>query len=589
MSKIAVIGHSHINTLVKSYKSLLTSGQVVEEMRFISARGNEKNQKNNTKETINELRNYVNQELKTIKPSKAVLCFNGNEHNILGFFHDESMPYTEKSTKLSKTVLGNYEKLLPYIKSALPKATVLLIPPPPIESEERIREFPGSFSEIFHHTNIEAPELRLNLWKQQCDTLRSIAHKYGLTVVEPPLSVFSSTGFLAEDCLGEDPTHGNLEYGLRVLPVVLDALSNLPTPEESSAVRKHPYTDLPDHCFWKQSISLIDVSDVDPTTSTPFKIHPKQKVATAGSCFAQHISKRLREAGFNFFVTEQAEDSDEARARGFYDFSARYGNVYTARQLLQLFDRAFGYYTPIERVWPKHGGGFCDPFRPRIEPEGFPTEEAVIRDSRRHLAAVRRMFRQLDIFVFTLGLTECWVSRLDGAAYPVAPGVVGSEYDTDRHGFVNFSAADVTSDLKAFLEKLKLVNPKAKVIFTVSPVPLVATAVDRHVLVSTTYSKAVLRVAAEEVANEYSNVSYFPSYEIITGQHAGNSYYEADRRGVTEQGVDHVMRIFMASMTESANQQKPSDERPANTEAERKLAQIEAWANAVCDEEMLQR
>src|SRR5690606_9890109 len=147
--------------------------------------------------------------------------------------------------------------------------------------------------------------------------------------------------------------------------------------------------------------------------------------------------------------------------------------------------RAFGVFKPLDRAWTRVDGMFCDPFRPRISPRGFETEASLAADQNRHLAAVRRMFRRLDVFVFTLGLTECWVSRLDGAAYPSAPGVAGGVFDPARHAFVNFGVTEVVADLDRFIESLRLVNPNARVLLTVSPVPLMATYEDRHVLVST--------------------------------------------------------------------------------------------------------
>jgi len=82
------------------------------------------------------------------------------------------------------------------------------------------------------------------------------------------------------------------------------------------------------------------------------------------------------------------------------------------------------------------------------------------------------------------------------------------------------------------------------VILTVSPVPLAATFEDRSVLVSTTYSKAALRVAAEAVIRRHDWVDYFPSYEIITGSPTGGLYYGPDDREVNPLGVAHVMRLF---------------------------------------------
>jgi hypothetical protein len=155
------------------------------------------------------------------------------------------------------------------------------------------------------------------------------------------------------------------------------------------------------------------------------------------------------------------------------------------------------------------------------------------------------MFENLDVLVFTLGLTECWRSREDGAVFPLCPGVLGGTFEKSRHEFVNLDVEDVVSDMTAFVSELRAVNPEARIILTVSPVPLIATAEPRHVLVSTVASKSVLRVACEKIVKTCKNVAYFPSYEIVTGGFGKTAYFAEDCRSVTEDGVAHVMRVFM--------------------------------------------
>jgi hypothetical protein len=76
---------------------------------------------------------------------------------------------------------------------------------------------------------------------------------------------------------------------------------------------------------------------------------------------------------------------------------------------------------------------------------------------------------------------------------------------------------------------------------------LAATAEPRHVWTSTTASKAVLRVAAEEIARR-PGVVYFPAYEIVTSPAARGGYFDDDLRSVSPAGVDHVMRLFFRHM-----------------------------------------
>src|SRR5205823_3059266 len=75
------------------------------------------------------------------------------------------------------------------------------------------------------------------------------------------------------------------------------------------------------------------------------------------------------------------------------------------------------------------------------------------------------------------------------------------------------------------------------------------TAVDRHVLVSTTYSKSVLRVAAQQLTESLDGVHYFPSYEIVTGNFSRGAYFADDLRSILEPGVEHVMSLFFRHAT----------------------------------------
>jgi hypothetical protein len=270
---------------------------------------------------------------------------------------------------------------------------------------------------------------------------------------------------------------------------------------------------------------------------------------------------------------------EELSARNFGVFSARYGNVYTVRQAVQLFERAFGRFSPQESAW-ESGDGFVDPFRPQIEPKPLRGIDDVDRSRAEHLEAVRRLFTEADVLVFTLGLTETFMSKLDGSVFPVAPGVSGGSFDPDRYRFVNFSVTEVIDDLRSFVRNVREVNPNLRLILTVSPVPLIATYEPRHVLVSTTISKSILRVAAHEISSTHDFVEYFPSYEIISGSALGAQYFDTDLRQVRQVGVDHVMRIFERHMLGigGTDQTSVPDQRPRVSKA-----------NVVCDEETIMK
>lgn len=359
--------------------------------------------------------------------------------------------------------------------------------------------------------------------------------------------------------------------------------------EGRRAVRGHPYRSLPDHAFWRRAVEGVAPDDFDPVVDPPFKVGPGDRVATAGSCFAQHIARTLANDGFHFLVTERPSEAERAMGAETI-YSARYGNVYTTLQLKQLFDRAYGLGRPQCEAWTRNDGRVVDCFRPTEQPLGFATIDELRAARAAHLARVREVFETCDVFVFTLGLTECWVCDQDGFASPIAPYVAGSPPDGFTYSFRNLPVSEMAGQLDAFLAGLREVNPGVRVVLTVSPVPLAATYENQNVLVATTYSKSALRVVADMAARSHPGIAYFPSYEMVT-MLPGAQSFEADLRSVRPDAVARVMRVFRSrfTTTETGAATAAPPAPPASTGASGAMARasVSEFANIVCDEDLL--
>lgn len=309
--------------------------------------------------------------------------------------------------------------------------------------------------------------------------------------------------------------------------------------------RRNPYIGLPNEAFWKSGVADQHPLSIAGLYTKKFTISQRMKIATAGSCFAQHIGGHLRKAGYTVMDVEPAPPSmtdASARKFGWRIYSARYGNIYLAEQLLQVAKEAYGLFKPANPVWEKNGR-FYDAMRPSVEPEGLDSAEEVLAHREEHLAAVRKMFEEMNLFIFTFGLTEGWVHKETGTCYPTAPGTIAGSFDDSIYEFKNFRAAEIRKSFLEFRRLIKEKNPSVKFLVTVSPVPLTATATTQHVLTATTYSKSVLRtVAGELTANR--DIDYFPSYELIASPFSRGFFYSPNLRTVEAQGVEAVMRVF---------------------------------------------
>jgi len=299
----------------------------------------------------------------------------------------------------------------------------------------------------------------------------------------------------------------------------------------------NPYKCLPEQSFWKKAV-YEKQAFIFPEMARKFVITSDCKLATAGSCFAQNVAKHLRQnPDVDFWAAEELRDSDPV-------FSGRYGNIYTAHQLLQLFDECESRTVDAGCAIQRHDGRYVDINRPYMYPEGFETAQEVLEARRAHIEAVRPVFHEADVFVFTLGLTEAWRSVKTGQVYPICPGVYANADDLE-YEFTNYRFSEIETAMNTFLERLKQINPKVKVLLTVSPVPLTATYTEDHVLVATMNSKSVLRVVCSEMLAQHDNVFYFPSFEMISNPYTAESaYVPGNLREVRQDVIKDIMAFF---------------------------------------------
>ena len=356
-----------------------------------------------------------------------------------------------------------------------------------------------------------------------------------------------------------------------------------------SNLKNNPYLTQASTAFWSRSVSRNFSADSLWSRDSQRSFFAKNDlIVSAGSCFASNLIPWIEKVGLEYVRTEELPFQFKKLPEnlGYRNFSAAYGNIYTARHLLQLYQQALGLRVPVEDRWYVDGM-VVDPFRPGMAyPAASDAEFDMLKAS--HLKSVRKAFNKASVFVFTLGLSEAWHSKVDGSVFPACPGTISGEFDEAIHEFKNFSVEEIVDDLTKFIELLRETNPQVRFIITVSPVPLVATATKSHVLLASTYSKAVLRVAAERVCSQLDDVSYFPAFEIITGPQAPFDYFESDRRNVSEIGVTAVMNsLFRELVTREIDTSNISEPSPYASHGQLMSDISQQIAKAECDEVML--
>jgi len=118
--------------------------------------------------------------------------------------------------------------------------------------------------------------------------------------------------------------------------------------------------------------------------------------------------------------------------------------------------------------------------------------------------------------------------------------IVGNCHKLPQKKFAKelLSADEITASLKNICHQISAINPKATVIFTVSPV--------RHIkdgFTENSLSKAHLITAIHETLNVVSG-KYFPSYEIVMDDLRDYRFYSTDMIHPNETAVDYIWEQF---------------------------------------------
>lgn len=146
--------------------------------------------------------------------------------------------------------------------------------------------------------------------------------------------------------------------------------------------------------------------------------------------------------------------------------------------------------------------------------------------------------------VMTPGLVEAWYDKQTGQYINPTPLYDGRLLDNDRFAVDVLDYAASAEHLSTAVDIIRKHNPKAKILITVSPVPLRLTFTGEDIAVANTYSKSVLRAACGALARSRELIDYFPSYEAVMLSSRG--VWQKDRRHVS----DRFVRKIVADLVE---------------------------------------
>jgi len=240
-------------------------------------------------------------------------------------------------------------------------------------------------------------------------------------------------------------------------------------------------------------------------------------VTAFGSCFAGHISKWLDKRDFNVLVKKDGEYSQ------CYVVQSGEG-IMNSFSLRQQFEWAWAGKQFEEELW--HG----------YDATSYAYDENIRQQT-------AEIFDKTDVFILTLGLSEVWYDEVTGEVFWRA--VPQNKFDPSRHKFRVATFAETKDNLQTIYKLIRKHRPAAKIILTLSPIPLIATFRPVSCISANTVSKAIIRAALDEFMREIEEegtVYYWPSYDII--HEMFTDPWIDDRRHIREPILDYIMSLF---------------------------------------------
>jgi hypothetical protein len=248
-----------------------------------------------------------------------------------------------------------------------------------------------------------------------------------------------------------------------------------------------------------------------PRFTPRFTLDRADRIFCIGSCFAREIEAVLARYGFTVLSALEPDERTEG--------NAGVTNRYTVPAMRDEVARALAGAKTIRT------------------PDATEASDRAARSFSR--------LRDASVVVLTLGLSEAWYDKELGCYLNQAPpekSVVRGRFELHVLG--------VDETIAALEELLALLREKlgARVLLTVSPVPLHSTFRDADVITANAYSKAVLRCAAELAAVKHEEVAYFPSFEMVTTSDHRAVFGGADYRHVDRDFVDLIMSHSLGAL-----------------------------------------
>lgn len=243
------------------------------------------------------------------------------------------------------------------------------------------------------------------------------------------------------------------------------------------------------------------------------KITLKNPILTIGSCFADAMGSRLKNFKFQTLVNP-------------------FGTVYNPISLHELLQRsvhkqALPANSFLQRDEVYYNYNLHSSF-------SSTQKEALTRQVQTTLESILDFLKKTDVLMITYG--TAWVyERKDTGE------MVNNCHKQPSALFMKrlLTQQEIVDSFRTLRSVLQDIRPNLRIILTLSPV--------RHIkdtLELNSVSKALLRSSCYQLSTEFSNVEYFPAYELLMDDLRDYRFYTSDMLHPSEEAEEYIWQKF---------------------------------------------
>ncbi len=254
--------------------------------------------------------------------------------------------------------------------------------------------------------------------------------------------------------------------------------------------------------------------------ASEWKIAAGEKVLLVGSCFADEIGEKMVRGGFEAMVNP---------------FGTLYNPASIAASLLRSISEKEYTADSVELIQSESDGMWHS----WMHHSSFSSLDVATLVERINgtTHCVADFLREADVLIVTMGTAIIYRLKETGMLVANCHKQLDSLFVRER-----LNSYDIVDQWEMLLQLLESVNPKLKVIFTVSPI--------RHKRDGyhvNQVSKGILLQGVDEIVNGKSSNSqcfYFPSYEIMMDELRDYRFYADDMIHPSEKAVEYIWQRF---------------------------------------------